>query len=182
MICGTGLSRASNSYDTYHPNRMPTLDYLLGLFQPTGLEAFYLFSKIRNEFISFLILVLSQACLITPQVYPSQKHPAEIHSWRLLEHLANLFSLLGYLNILGREINQPTYTCPAARTLPSVEKVQQSPLFKGATCTGYSSSILQNLTILKSKEKSYQRRHFILHGILSSAAQASSQAELRELS
>lgn len=39
---------------------------------------------------------------------------------------------------------------PAARTLPSVEKVQQSPLFRGATCTGYSSSILQNLTILSS--------------------------------
>lgn len=59
------------------------------------------------------------------------------------------------------------YTCPAARTLPSVEKVQQSPLFRGATCTGYSSSILQNLTILRGKDNtgSYQSGFLTVLGV-----------------
>lgn len=50
------------------------------------------------------------------------------------------------------------FTYPAARTLPSVEKAQQSPLFKGATCTGYSSSILQNLTILERKNRVVEKK------------------------
>lgn len=53
---------------------------------------------------------------------------------------------------LQKKKKQERRTYPAAKTLPSVEKAQQRPLLKGATCTGQSSSILQNLTILEGKQ------------------------------
>lgn len=52
---------------------------------------------------------------------------------------------------LQKKKEQERCTYPAAKTLPSVEKAQQRPLLKGATCTGQSSSILQNRTILEGK-------------------------------
>lgn len=136
-------------------NRITALDYLMVSFQSACLWVYLLFILKDKKWVYQLLdftAIPGMFKQIVPEIKQSQKHQVASHSCRFLEHLAIVFNLLCYLNILGRK--KKVYTCPAARTLPSVEKVQQSPLFRGATCTGYSSSILQNLTILKREEQS----------------------------
>lgn len=134
----------------------------MGFFQPSCFGSLtYLFLKIRNEFISWLILLLFQACLNKQYQSEASGCKSQLKIFRTLSHCFQSLVLPLYFRK-----EKEVCTCPAARTLPSVEKVQQSPLFRGATCTGYSSSILQNLTILRGKHNigSYQSRFLSVLG------------------